>query len=90
MDMKTLALTLGLVILGTLAHVLKRVIEERETDKQFGLREYFGLYPYRTALMVLTAIGTSVGLFYAGELTPVTAFATGYMAQSVGAAAGNR
>lgn len=81
---------MGLVLLGTIAHVLKLVVEKRQTDQTFGMRDYLGLYPYRTALMVLTAVGTSIGLFTAGELTGVTAFATGYMAQSIGRAAGNK
>lgn len=77
---------LGVVLLGAMAHVLKLIVEVRKDNKQFGIRDYLGLYPYKTALMVLTAIGTSVGLYAAGELTYVTAFATGYMAQSVGRA----
>lgn len=81
---------MGLVLLGTFAHVLKLVVEERQTDQTFGLRDYFGLYPYRTGLMVLTAVGTAMGLFTAGELTGVTAFATGFIAQSIGRAAGNK
>lgn len=90
MDLIELLTVVALVLLGTLAHVLKRIVEVRQDNKEFGIKEYFGLYPYATALMVLTALGTSAGLYAAGELTLVTAFATGYMAQSVARATGNK
>lgn len=81
---------IGLLLLGNCAHVLKKVVEVRTNDvdlADYGVRDYLAAYPYKTALMVITAVGTAAGLHAAGELSWASAFLTGYAAQSVGAAA---
>jgi len=85
-DLITLA---ALLLLGNCAHILKKVVEVRTNDKleDYSLRDYLAAYPYKTALMVITAVGTAAGLHAAGELSWAAAFLTGYAAQSVGGAA---
>jgi len=90
MEIGTISATLALVTLGTIAHVFKKVVEGRQENKSLSLRVYLGLYPYKTALMLITAIGTAWGLFAAGQLNEVTAFGVGYISQSVSGAAGNK
>ena len=89
MDIVDVILTLGLVLLGAFAAVLQLVVEVRtngdeKTAREFSLRDYLGLYPYKTLLSIITAFGGAAGLYAAGELTMVTAFSIGYIGQSVG------
>lgn len=86
MDIGELLINVALILLGAFCHVLKLIVEVRETNKDFGWRDYIGAYPYKTLLMVLTSFGGSIGLYFAGELTAATAFAAGYIGQSVGRA----
>lgn len=86
MNFYTFAATVALVLLGAFCHVLKLVVEVREEKHNFTLRDYFGLYPYKTTLMVLTSFGGAVGLAAVGELSYATAFSVGYIGQSVGRA----
>lgn len=81
--------TLGLVLLGAIAAVLQLVAEIRNDDdprtpQNFSLRDYLGLYPYKTTVAIITALGSAAGLYAAGELTAVTAFGVGYIGQNMG------
>ena len=80
-------ITIFLLILGTATHVLKKIVERRKTDTTFSLKAWLTAYPYKTALVFMAGVGGYLGLMAAGELSYVTAFMTGYMANSLGGAA---
>lgn len=84
--MGTLYLIL-LVVAGTGAHVLKKVVERRKTDDTFTLMSWLTKYPYKTALTLVAGGAGFLGLMAVGELTYASAFMTGYMANSLGGAA---
>lgn len=87
MDMYFYLISIGSMLVGTATHVIKKVIELRKTDNKFHLKTYITQYPYKTTLTVLAGVAGYVGLLSAGELTYISAFMTGYMANSLGGAA---
>jgi len=76
--------TIGLMLLGTITHVLKKVVETRKTDTSFSMKKYLTLYPYKTMLTVMAGLGAYLGLLSTDELSYVTAFMGGFMANSLG------
>lgn len=76
-----------LLIAGTATHIVKKVVERRQTDETFSLKDFLTKYPYKTVLTMMAGVGGFLGLMAAGELSHVTAFMTGYMANSLGGAA---
>ena len=78
------AILILLMIAGTGTHVLKKVVERRKTDTTFTLKHWLTAYPYKTVLTLMAGVGGFLGLMAAGELSYVTAFMTGYMANSLG------
>ena len=79
--------TIALMFLGTATHVLKKVVEKRELDSQFSLTAWLTRYPYKTILTLIAGVVGYLGLLAAGELTYVSAFMAGYVANSLGGAA---
>jgi hypothetical protein len=81
----------GLLILclfsGTFTHVIKKIVEMRQTDETFTLKIWLTKYPYKTALTFMAGVGGFLGLMAAGELSYVSSFMVGYMANSLGGAA---
>ena len=75
------------MIIGTGTHVLKKVVERRKTDTTFTLKAWLTAYPYKTALTLMAGVAGFLGLMGAGELTYLTAFMAGYMANSLGGTA---
>ncbi len=76
-----------LMVLGTGTHVLKKVVERRKTDAEFSLTAWLTMYPYKTVLTLMAGVAGFLGLMLAGELTLVSSFMAGYMANSLGGAA---
>lgn len=76
-----------LLIAGTGTHVLKKIVERRQTDDTFSAKDWLTKYPYKTALTFMAGVGGFLALMAAGELTFVSAFMTGYVANSLGGAA---
>ena len=72
------------LIAGIAGHVLKKVIQLRNTDKTFSLKKYLIAYPYKTALMVFVAAGAFLYLLDDGTLSYATAFMAGFSASSAG------
>lgn len=73
---------LGLV-LGVAAHILKKVIQQRENDKTFSLKRYLTENPYKTAMVVFYAGAGAAGLHLDGSLSIYTAMVTGFTANSL-------
>lgn len=82
--METLELVYaGLALMtGVAAHIVKKVIEERELDKTFSLKRYLSENPYKTFMVIVYAIGGAFGLHMAGDLSVYTALITGAAANS--------
>jgi hypothetical protein len=87
MNMTVLLLTILALLAGTGTHIIKKVVERRKTDELFSLKDFLTKYPYKTILTLMAGVAGFFGLFAAGELTYLTAFMTGYMANSLGGAA---
>jgi hypothetical protein len=71
---------LGFVMLfGVVAHVIKEVVEIRQTEGAgFHLKHFLLAYPYRTAMMFMTAGGAFLLLLETNQLNMASAFAVGY------------
>lgn len=75
------ATAFGLLI-GVAAHIVKKVIEMRETDLTFSIKRYLMENPYKTFMVLFYAIGGAAGLAMDGSLTFYTAIVTGAAANS--------
>ena len=78
------AWTIGLMLMGNVTHIVKKVVEVRKSDGTFSIKKYLSMYPYKTFLIVMAGFGGYLGLLAAGELTFVSAFMTGFVANSLG------
>lgn len=79
-------LIVGGAILGVIGHVLKKVIQQRETDNTFSLHQYLTLYPYKTAMTFFYAAGGVAGLYFSDSASFYTALVTGFAANSLSGA----
>ena len=80
-----------MALAGLLSHFLKDVIAiQRKEKKIISHNEYVKLFPYQTLLCLIGVFVGMVGLHELGQLTNVTAFAVGYMANSVADIIGKR
>lgn len=70
------------LLLGITAHIVKKVIELRETDHTFSLKKYLTQNPYKTFMVVFYALGGAAGLYLDGSLTFLSAMVTGAAANS--------
>lgn len=77
-------ITIALMLLGNITHIVKKVVETRKTDGTFSLKKYLTMFPYKTFLVVMAGVGGYLALMSAAELTYVTAFMAGFMANSLG------
>lgn len=71
------------LMLGIVAHVVKKVIELRQTDHTFSLKRYLVENPYKTFMVFVYAIAGAAGLHMDGTLTVYTAIITGATASSL-------
>lgn len=81
---------LTVMLLGHLAHILKTVVQLRETDKKETIQSYIGDHPYKTALAICGSLVGYIMLADTGQLTLVAAMGVGYMADSVFEATANK
>jgi len=72
------------LLLGNVTHVVKKVVEVRKTNGKFSFWKYLTMYPYKTFLIVIAGVGGYLALLSADELSYVTAFMAGFMANSLG------
>jgi len=68
--------------LGHLAHLIKKVVEERQAGANIGLTEYIRSRPYRTALGVCGSAIAMGFMVESGHITAMGAVAIGYMSDS--------
>lgn len=73
----------GGLLAGIAAHIIKKVIQQRESDRAFSLGRYLTENPYKTAMVVFYAGAGAVGLYMDGSLSPYTAIVTGFAANSM-------
>ncbi len=89
--MESHAVPVVALLLGIAVHILKKVMQLRQEDKTFHLRDYLMGWPYQTAVSVIMSIGGYIGLMATGELSGASAFLMGVTANSLaGAAPGSR
>jgi hypothetical protein len=80
-----------MVVVGLVSHFLKDIVRIRKEDGvMINPVEYFVKFPYQSVLAVLSAFSGTVIAYEMGELTMLTAFAVGYMANSVADTIGKR
>lgn len=77
-------ITISLMLLGNVTHIVKKVIETRQTDGTFSLWKYLTMFPYKTFMVIMAGVGGYLALMVAGELSYATAFMAGFMANSLG------
>jgi hypothetical protein len=82
MEAKELAIIAAGLLLGIVAHIVKKVIEQRELDHSFSLKRYLVENPYKTFMVLVYAVGGAAGLHMDGSLTLYTAIVTGAAANS--------
>jgi hypothetical protein len=73
-------------LLGVAAHVIKKVVTQREHDKTFSLPKYLSENPYRVIMTVFYAAAGVAGLIAAGDVSFYTALVTGFAANSLSGA----
>lgn len=81
MNIEYVWIALGLLA-GVVAHIIKKVIEERETNKSFSLKSYLTENPYKTFMVLFYAVAGAAGLYMDGSLSVYTAIVTGAAANS--------
>lgn len=79
-----------MLVLGLATHFLVDVIALRKTDPSAGFKSYWTANPYQSALSIIGALVGYAVLDGMGELTLVTAYGVGYMANSVPDVIGKR
>lgn len=72
-----------LALLGLVAHFLKKLIEAKQSGNGVTFRQYYLANPYSTLSSVVLCLAGMAMLWGSDELTRVTAFMLGYMADSV-------
>lgn len=77
-------LTILALLAGTFTHVVKKIVQKREKDVTFTLKRWWTDYPYKTVLTVMAGIAGYITLYATDELTVLTSFMTGFMANSLG------
>jgi len=80
-------LTILALFVGSATHIIKKVVQRRKTNDKFTFKVFITKYPYKTILAFMAGVGGYLGLLNVGELSYVTAFMAGYMANSLGGAA---
>lgn len=71
---------------GIAGHILKKVIQQRETNSSFTLKDFLVLYPYKTVLTIFYAVGGTAGLYFSDAATFYTALTIGFAANSLSGA----
>ena len=70
-------------IAGIAGHILKKLIQRRESDKTLSLKQYLTANPYKTMMVVFYAGGAVAGLYMTDTATYYTALLAGFSANSL-------
>ena len=74
----------GLALLAGIAgHIVKKIVEVRETDASFSLKRFIMENPYKTFMTVFYAVGGALLLVQMDQLSIYTALLTGFSANSL-------
>lgn len=84
------AILILLLLAGQACHFLKKVIEDRRNGSTVTLYGYWVQNPYHTAISVIASAAAFLLLYDTPELTRATAWAIGYMGDSVAGMIGKR
>lgn len=80
-----------MLILGLATHFLKEMLRiKKETGKVPNILQYWKDNPYQTLLCLIGAAAGYFALLETAQLTALTAFGIGYMANSVADVLGKR
>lgn len=82
MDLETLWIILALVA-GITGHIVKKIVEKRETDAGFSLKRFLMENPYKTFMTMFYAVGGALLLTQMDQLSVYTALLTGFSANSL-------
>lgn len=83
-------LILVCVVLGILAHILKKAAEIRMNPGMLGIWMYLRDAPAATGSMLLATMGICAGLWSVDQLNGITAFCVGYIGNSAADAIATR
>jgi len=72
-----------MALLGFIAHVVKKIMRVRRDGHVVSPWKYVKLYPYQTFFALVGAVAGIGSLAATGMLNAVSAFAVGYMSNSV-------
>lgn len=75
---------------GLLTHFLKDIVRIKKESGFITPKQYWAKHPYQTTLAIIGATVGFIALSSTGQLTPITAFGVGYMANSVADTIGKR
>lgn len=70
-------------VAGVAGHILKKIVQQRESDPSLQLKQYLTQNPYKTALTVFYAVGAVGGLYMTDTVTYYTALLAGFSANSL-------
>lgn len=73
----------SMALLGLLAHGLKKIMRVRRDGRAVTPWGYVARYPYQTLAALIGVVAGLAALHEMGQLTGITAFGVGYMANSV-------
>lgn len=81
---------IGMAALGLVMHFLKDMVQHRADDVTMTPVAYWRDHPYQTALAACGVVAGFVSLLETGQLSLITAFGVGYMANSAADIVGAR
>ena len=68
---------------GVIGHILKKLIQVRETTPTMHLKDYLTTNPYKTAMVIFYAFGGVAGLYAMDSVSWYSALITGFAANSL-------
>lgn len=76
-------LIVACVLCGIIAHVTKKTVQYRVTNKDASIFTYIKTYPYHVIYNVCISFGCLTMLDYADQLNYATSFLSGFMSNSL-------
>ena len=88
--MSAIYLELLMLAMGVLSHFMKALTQMKKDGMPTTPKEYWRENPYHSVMTLIGAVVGFVALFQMNELSPITAFGVGFMANSVADVIGSR